>query len=78
MSDKPRIQRGKIPKKPKKKSILFAKFFQKFPKKSYENQAKKAFLRLSENEIKEISKIFPFWLEAWKFTKMELLPNTYD
>lgn len=60
------------------KSVFFKKFFEKFPKKTHENEAEIAFLNLNEAEIKEISKVFPFWLEYWKTIDQNYVPNAYS
>lgn len=60
------------------KSVFFKKFFEKFPKKTHEKEAEIAFLNLDEAEIREISKVFPFWLNYWANIDPFYVPNAYN
>lgn len=61
-----------------KKKIFFKKFFEKFPKKTHEKEAEIAFLNLDEVEIREISRVFPFWLNYWANIDPFYVPNAYN
>ncbi len=60
------------------KSVLFKKFFEKFPKKSHSIEAEIAFIALNKKEIDEISRVYPFWLNYWQTIPAEYQPNAYN
>lgn len=61
-----------------KSVFIFKKFFEKFPKKTHEKEAEIAFLNLDEVEIREISRVFPFWLNYWANIDPFYVPNAYN